>query len=78
MSIETPTGLDASTGKSQGEIIKPYATLCLGLPKTGSSRDRVGKLYLSDIGVPNTVYSKVLGSQYVSPFVESFVMKLSM
>lgn len=55
LSLDVPSGLDATTGKTPGVIIRPHRTLALALPKTGLHRVP-GDLYLADIGIPPEVY----------------------
>ena len=35
LALDVPTGVDPTTGKSEGKFIRPDVTLTLGLPKTG-------------------------------------------
>ncbi|WP_246045725.1 NAD(P)H-hydrate epimerase [Halorussus ruber] len=72
LSLDVPSGYDATTGEVPGETpdaaIAPDRTLTLALPKTGL--DAVpGDRYLADIGIPKTVYERV-GVEYDSPFEE--------
>jgi NAD(P)H-hydrate epimerase len=61
LSLDVPSGLDATLGYTGGPVIKATATMTLALPKTGleekSSLPYVGELYLADIGVPPKLYS---------------------
>jgi NAD(P)H-hydrate epimerase len=60
LSLDVPSGLDATTGQAFDPTVRATATLTLGLPKTGllneDAREVVGELYLADIGVPPRVY----------------------
>lgn len=68
VSLDVPSGIDATTGETRGVAVRPDRTVTLALPKTGL--DAVaGALYLADIGIPGTVYDR-LDVQYVSPFGE--------
>jgi NAD(P)H-hydrate epimerase len=66
LSLDVPSGLDATTGEAMGAVVQPERTLTLALPKTGLSRIP-GDLYLADIGIPPEVYER-LGLSYQSPF----------
>ena len=69
VSLDVPSGLDATTGRVGGVAIAADATLTLALPKTGllvdGARSYVGELHLADIGVPPELY-EALGIR-VSP-----------
>lgn len=55
LSLDIPSGIDASTGETSGVAIRPHRTLTLALPKIGL-RSVPGELYLADIGIPLAVY----------------------
>lgn len=52
LSLDVPSGLDASSGEALGSHIRPAATLTLALPKTGLHPDKVGDLAVADLGIP--------------------------
>jgi len=58
LSLDVPSGIDATTGESQGLHVRATATLTLGLPKTGLSSPATGALTLADIGIPREVYRR--------------------
>ena len=58
LSLDVPSGLDATTGETPGLAVHPERTLTLALPKTGL-RDVPGDLYLADIGIPLEVYDRL-------------------
>jgi NAD(P)H-hydrate epimerase len=58
LSLDVPSGLDATTGDSPGSVVRPERTLTLALPKTGL-RELPGALYLADIGIPPEVYRRL-------------------
>ena len=62
LSLDTPSGLDLTTGKVYNATIKANATLTLAMPKEGlfskAAREVVGNLYLGDINVPRELYSE--------------------
>ena len=63
LALDTPSGLDSTTGEAHMSTIVADATMTLALPKagllTGGAQSLVGELYLSDIGVPDWVYQKI-------------------
>ncbi len=62
LSLDTPSGLDTTTGMPGNPCIRARATLTLALPKTGlraeAAQPFVGDLYLADIGVPPELYER--------------------
>lgn len=61
LSLDSPSGLDVTTGIPGLPCIVAAATMTLALPKTGlrmpTARQHVGQLYLADIGVPPELYA---------------------
>jgi NAD(P)H-hydrate epimerase len=77
LSLDVPSGLDATTGATPGVAVRPDRTLVLALPKTGLS-DVPGELFLTDIGIPPEVYQRLglsveplFGSHYWIPLASS-------
>jgi len=66
VSLDVPSGIDATTGEPLGEAVAPDRTVTLALPKTGLD-SLAGALYLADIGIPRTVYDR-LDIEYEPPF----------
>lgn len=66
VSLDVPSGIDATTGETLGEAVGPARTVTLALPKTGLDAP-TGELYLADISIPRTVYDR-LGIEYEPPF----------
>jgi len=64
LSLDVPSGLNATTGEAPGAVVCPERTLTLALPKTGL-RHVPGDLYLADIGIPPEVYRRL--SLYIAP-----------
>lgn len=60
LALDTPSGVDVTTGIAFDPAIRAAATLTLALPKTGLreawAAGHVGALYLADIGVPPSLY----------------------
>jgi NAD(P)H-hydrate epimerase len=61
LSLDLPSGVDATTGARPGAAIGADATLTLALPKTGflhePARTVAGRVYLADIGIPRDVFA---------------------
>lgn len=66
VSLDVPSGLDATTGERSNTAVSPDRTVTLALPKTGLV-NRSGSLYLADIGLPATVFER-LDLSYTNPF----------
>jgi NAD(P)H-hydrate epimerase len=73
VSLDTPSGLDLTSGVAFSPTIQATATLTLALPKQGlfsaQGLPRVGELYLGDISVPPGLYQAPSLSLSVSPEV---------
>ncbi len=66
VSLDVPSGIDATTGETLGEAVAPARTVTLALPKAGLDAP-TGELYLADISIPRIVYDR-LGIEYEPPF----------
>lgn len=75
LSLDVPSGVDATTGHRPGECITPRWTMTLALPKTGLLPERTGQLFLADIGLSLQTYRR-LGLSYVNPFAKGFWVPL--
>jgi NAD(P)H-hydrate epimerase len=69
VSLDVPSGMDATTGDAHGVRVHPDRTVTLALPKTGLDAAE-GALYLADIGIPAAVYDR-LDIDYESPFTDA-------
>ena len=58
VSLDVPSGLDATTGERPGEAVEHAAVVTLALPKTGL-RAVDADLVLADIGLPAGVYREL-------------------
>ncbi|CAN5862433.1 hypothetical protein BH11GEM1_BH11GEM1_31390 [soil metagenome] len=81
LSLDVPSGLDATTGVGLDPVIKATATMTLALPKQGlrigAAPSLTGELYLADIGVPPQLYSRPpLGLTVPSLFAHSDLIRL--
>ena len=57
LALDTPSGLDVTTGEAADPSVTATATLTLAAPKTGLlEAPTVGELFLGDISVPPGVY----------------------
>lgn len=74
LSLDVPSGLDATTGEAPGVAVRPQRTLTLALPKTGLTAVS-GDLYLADIGIPRGVYAHI-GLPPPPPFGRRWSLRL--
>ncbi len=62
VALDTPSGLDLTTGTLYSPIVNATATLTLAMPKVGlfepEAKEVVGELYLGDISVPQELYQE--------------------
>jgi len=79
LSLDVPSGLDATQGIPFEPCTRAFATLTLALPKTGlmthEAKPYVGDLYLADISVPERLY-EMLGLKVGPIFMHVRVLKL--
>jgi NAD(P)H-hydrate epimerase len=71
LSLDVPTGRNATTGDEPGVAVAPDRVLTLALPKTGLGGGD-WNLWLADIAIPATVYDR-LDIPYSGPFEEYWV-----
>jgi NAD(P)H-hydrate epimerase len=81
LSLDTPSGIDTTSGTIYKPAIKANATLTLALPKVGLFAQGVpeytGELFLADISVPPELYSSPsLSLQVGAIFSESDIVKI--
>ncbi|RCU44371.1 NAD(P)H-hydrate epimerase [Haloplanus salinus] len=74
VSLDVPSGIDATTGETLGAAVHPETTVSLALPKTGL-RTGAGQLVLADIGIPRVVYDR-LDIAYDDPFGREWWIEL--
>jgi len=82
LSLDVPSGMDATSGKVYDPAVRATATMILALPKEGlrtaESREVAGELYLADIGVPAELYAREpLGLQVGPIFAKADVVRLA-
>jgi len=81
LSLDTPSGIDTTTGTVFEPSIRATATMTLALPKEGlrspAVRTQVGELYLADIGVPPRLYAAPpLGLEMGTIFAQSDIVEV--
>lgn len=74
VSLDVPSGLDATTGERPDSVVEPNEILTLALPKTGL-RETESALSLADISVPSVVYEQ-FDIEYQVPFEDSYCVAL--
>lgn len=70
LSLDVPSGYDATTGEAPAAAMRPSQTMTLALPKTGL-KQVPGDLILADIAIPAIVYHR-LDITYTDPFGDSY------
>lgn len=79
LSLDLPSGLDATTGRISNPCIRATATLTLALPKIGlwkpGAHDVTGELYLADIAIPYAVYT-ILGIEPGPIFAKEDLLRI--
>ncbi len=79
LSLDTPSGLDVTSGVAHDPTIRATATLTLALPKQGllnpQATPYVGELYLADISVPPELYAR-MGISIPPLFAESDIIRV--
>jgi len=79
LSLDTPSGLDTTSGQARPPTTRAAATLMLALPKTGlltpQAAPYVGELYLADISVPPGLYA-AMGISAPPLFVKTDIIRV--
>jgi len=79
LALDTPSGLNTTTGIPGNPCIRATATMTLALPKTGlmasEASGYVGDLYLADISVPPQLYAR-LGVEVADLFASDTIIKI--
>ncbi len=81
LALDTPSGLNTTTGIPGNPCSRATATMTLALPKIGlmtpQAKPFVGDLYLADIGVPPELYAAPsLGIDVGALFVHETIIHL--
>lgn len=74
LSLDIPSGFDATSGERPGAAVSPTRTLTLALPKLGL-RGIPGRLFLCDIGIPSPLY-KCIGVDVGPIFDRNYCLEL--
>jgi NAD(P)H-hydrate epimerase len=78
VSLDVPSGLEATTGRARRPCVRTHATVTLALPKKGLLRPEagpyVGELWLADVGIPPAVYAR-LGLPVSRPFSPGEILR---
>jgi NAD(P)H-hydrate epimerase len=79
ISLDLPSGIDATSGVRPGAAVTADITLALALPKrgteTGDGKRHSGARYLADIGIPSSVFAR-LGVVGVPSFTDGPLVRL--
>jgi NAD(P)H-hydrate epimerase len=76
LSLDTPSGLDVTTGEAADPCVAATATMTLALPKVGLlGAPQVGELWLADISVPPAVY-RAFGMEVGNLFSEDTLVRV--
>jgi len=78
LSLDIPSGLDATTGINYSGI-NPLATLTLGFVKQGlliTERKNIGEIWIADIGIPISIYYKILRNHWNLTYKKASLEKL--
>ena len=79
LALDTPSGLNTTTGAPGNPCIRATATMTLALPKTGlitpEASAFIGDLYLADISVPPELYAR-LGIEISPIFTHDTIVKI--
>lgn len=80
LSLDVPSGMHSDTGERYDPCITATATLTLALPKSGllaqTAAATVGKLFVADISVPDSVYAR-LGLTVDGLFAAADIVRLN-
>ena len=80
ISLDTPSGIELTSGIAHVPSVISNATLTLALPKKGlfnaEIKKRVNQLYLADIGIPLHLYQKMGLDINKNPFGQSGIVRL--
>lgn len=80
IALDIPSGLNGTTGQTEGSVIHATLTLYLGLPKTGfflgNGWNVVGKLQKVDFGLPAESYENVKGEFELMTKKRAFLFSL--
>ena len=77
LALDTPSGLDVTSGEPANPCVSATATMTIAMPKAGLlAAAQVGELYLGDISVPPSVYLSLGFDAFENPFRKQTVVRL--
>ncbi len=76
LSLETPSGIDPTTGVAADAYVVADATICFGFPRTGMGSPECGELFVADIGIPPRVYRREATIAHPCHFGGEFTVRL--
>lgn len=80
VSLDVPTGFDATSGAVYSSGVVATATVTLALPKTGllqgDAAAAVGELLLADVGIPGYIYERMGITTARALFAEGPILRL--
>lgn len=76
LSLESPSGVDPTTGIASSGAITADDTLCMAFPKTGLQAPECGRIAVADVGIPPETYRRVAIVTYPCVFTDSFILAL--
>ncbi len=76
ISLDVPSGVDATTGHGHIPHIEPAVIVTLALPKAGLLSGGETKLLLADIGIPAALYRRHLGLEVGALFEDGDIVDL--
>lgn len=77
VSLDVPSGVDATTGHRHRPHISPDVTVELALPKTGLTRAMSRRVLLADIGIPSILYRRHLDLDVSAIFVPGDIVDVT-
>ena len=79
LSLDTPSGLDTTSGTPGSPTVRADATMTLALPKVGLMKESalpyIGDVYLADISVPPELYHK-MGLEVQNIFEKDSIIRI--
>jgi NAD(P)H-hydrate epimerase len=79
ISLDVPSGIDATSGDSPGPSVRADTTLTLALPKSGLTACKAaGRLLLADIAIPPALWQSHFAIETSRLFIDGDVVDLSL
>lgn len=76
ISLDIPSGIDATTGEKLKYFVKPDLTLTLALPKAGLLPEATGELYLGDIGITKSTINRIVPDLNSIIFRDNYLIRI--